>query len=145
MKNCSKCHVSKVEEEFSKNKSKKDGLSSECKQCHRLVRNKYYAQNRDAEKSRVKAGKLKKAQWRDDLKSGLSCKLCREDHPAVLQFHHLDPSQKDFEVSNAIRMGFSKEKIVAEIAKCVVLCANCHFKEHYSLDTSGESLLAGMV
>lgn len=47
-----------------------------------------------------------------------------------MQFHHRDPSQKDFEVSMMV-MGHSRERILDEIAKCDALCANCHLKLHW--------------
>ena len=60
----------------------------------------------------------------------LKCQICGENHPACLDFHH--EGKKDFNVSLAWRDGYSKEKILAEIKKCVVLCSNCHRKLHYT-------------
>ena len=58
--------------------------------------------------------------------AGGACQLCGYDRvPAALQFHHLDPSQKAFELSQrgaAIALDAAR----AEVAKCVLLCANCH-------------------
>ncbi len=65
-----------------------------------------------------------------EYKSKLSCCKCGENHPACLHFHHRDKSTKSFSISDSIRR-FSLEKIIAEIAKCDVLCANCHAKLHY--------------
>ena len=45
-------------------------------------------------------------------------------HYAVFEFHHLDPSRKDADWSELRLQG--KAKIQAELAKCVLLCANCH-------------------
>ncbi len=46
----------------------------------------------------------------------------------VLEFHHLDPTKKDFSISGyKIK---NKMKIFAEIKKCVMLCANCHREYH---------------
>jgi transposase-like protein len=58
--------------------------------------------------------------------AGGKCLLCGfDEHPAALQFHHLDRSQKEFQLS---QRGFTRciEKVRAEAAKCVLLCANCH-------------------
>jgi hypothetical protein len=52
------------------------------------------------------------------------------DHPACLVFHHVDPAVKDLAIADALRRGFAKKRILAEMAKCVVLCANCHIKLH---------------
>lgn len=64
------------------------------------------------------------------LKGG-ACEQCGfDDHPAALQFHHRDPAVKRFTVTTNA-MGSSKkypwEMILEEIAKCDLLCANCHF------------------
>lgn len=141
MKTCSCCKELKPFSDFSLNKSKKSGYSSECKPCHRIKRKRYYESNKTSEKARVKASKeLKRSQY-VELKSKLSCQICSEGHPATLQFHHLDPQEKEFEIADAFWNGLSLEKIKVEIAKCVVLCANCHAKEHYSIREFGKSLL----
>lgn len=65
------------------------------------------------------------------LKENLECERCGENHPATLQFHHRDPQKKDFNLSAAVRDGYGVERIKREVAKCTVLCANCHAKLHY--------------
>src|SRR6266480_2389018 len=64
----------------------------------------------------------------NQLKATLECARCRENHPTTLQFHHCDPQKKDFNLSEAVREGYSIERIKKEVAKCTVLCANCHAK-----------------
>ena len=57
---------------------------------------------------------------------GGACNHCKGSfHPAVYEFHHLDPGQKDFGISlsGATR---SWEATRVELDKCVMLCANCH-------------------
>jgi hypothetical protein len=49
---------------------------------------------------------------------------------AALQFHHRDPSQKDFGLSHK-GVPQSWEKTKKELDKCDVLCANCHFEIHH--------------
>jgi hypothetical protein len=48
-----------------------------------------------------------------------------------LHFHHRDPREKDLELSIAIGRGWAKERILAEVARCEVLCANLHMKHHW--------------
>lgn len=57
-----------------------------------------------------------------------ACEHCGEDDTIVLDFHHQDPALKSFNVSEAIRRKLSLERIEQEIAKCAVLCSNCHRK-----------------
>jgi hypothetical protein len=70
------------------------------------------------------------ADWFVELKRSLFCRRCGEPHPGCLQFHHPDPKAKETSVSQAVRRGWSRKRILAELAKCEVLCANCHAKHH---------------
>ncbi|MEO8972072.1 MAG: hypothetical protein ABI406_10805 [Ktedonobacteraceae bacterium] len=67
----------------------------------------------------------------NQLKATSKCTHCGEDHPATLQFHHRDPQKKEFNLAKAVSDGYSIERIKKEVAKCTVLCANCHAKLHY--------------
>lgn len=59
------------------------------------------------------------------IKMDSGCEICGyNEHPTALEFDHIDPSTKRDKVSNL--MGNSYEVIDAEIAKCRVLCSNCH-------------------
>lgn len=95
---------------------------------------KWYSENRDFHNHqmtiRVKARKEELRIWFRDLKSQMSCARCGEDNPVCLDFHHREPSEKTALVSQVISKGWGKERIMEEIAKCTVLCANCHRKEH---------------
>lgn len=69
-------------------------------------------------------------EWLREYKSTLKCAKCGEDNPATLDFHHLDPSEKELNIGSVISKGWGKDRILKEVEKCVVLCANCHRKEH---------------
>lgn len=49
------------------------------------------------------------------------------DIPAVYDFHHLNPSEKEFSFGKIHR---KFEAIKLELDKCVLLCSNCHRKRH---------------
>ena len=68
--------------------------------------------------------------WFRQFKRGLRCSRCGESHPACLSFHHRDRALKKFDVSYAAAHGYSVAAIEAEIAKCIVLCVNCHLLAH---------------
>jgi len=55
-----------------------------------------------------------------------SCVDCGEKDPLVLDFDHLDPTTKSYNVSALISANYSLEVLEQEITKCVVRCANCH-------------------
>lgn len=48
----------------------------------------------------------------------------------ALEFHHLNPSQKDFTISND---HFKLSEAVEESKKCILLCSNCHKELHDNL------------
>lgn len=57
------------------------------------------------------------------------CAHCGNDDSRVLEYHHLDPGTKLFDLSKWT--AHSRKEIIAEIAKCIVLCANCHRIAHH--------------
>lgn len=63
-----------------------------------------------------------------ELRALMSCARCGLTDPECLDFHHRDPGEKDFAISE--RGGVSFEELLDEMLKCDVLCANCHRKEH---------------
>lgn len=100
----------------------------------REYRRDYYQRNKESEKARISARSKELKQWMRSLKSTLSCSTCGENHPYCLEFHHLDSGEKDMAVSQAIVNGWSKERVLDEISKCQVLCANCHRKVHHPIE-----------
>lgn len=61
---------------------------------------------------------------------GSKCQLCDYNkYPGALEFHHLDPNEKDFNISKARLLSFNLE-IKKELDKCILLCANCHREVH---------------
>lgn len=107
----------------------------------------YAAANRDAAKERARLHRAKDPAYKrlnvgryqldKKMKAvallGSKCNRCGFDHPAALQFHHIDPTQKGFNVTT--KQLASPRKIPwaiieAEVAKCELLCANCHFQHH---------------
>jgi hypothetical protein len=59
------------------------------------------------------------------------CMDCGVQHPPyVMQFDHRDPSTKSFTIGENVSR-FSLDVVLAEIAKCDVVCANCHAERTY--------------
>jgi len=65
-----------------------------------------------------------------DYKGG-NCEKCGYNKCIdALEFHHLDPSEKDFSISDK---SWSLERLKKEVDKCILICANCHRELHYNL------------
>jgi hypothetical protein len=62
---------------------------------------------------------------------GSKCCICGYSKcVSALDFHHLNPQQKDFSPSAARASSSSWQKICDELRKCVMVCANCHREIH---------------
>ena len=73
--------------------------------------------------------KVKK--YLDTIKIGRGCEAegcewCGEFYPEMLDFDHINPNKKRAEISTMYT--HTRENIDKEIAKCRVVCANCHRK-----------------
>lgn len=61
---------------------------------------------------------------------GGKCSVCGYDKCiSALEFHHLNPEEKEFELK-ASREIRSMEEYYKELEKCILLCANCHREAH---------------
>jgi hypothetical protein len=67
-------------------------------------------------------------EWKDKQ----HCLFCKEDTPCVLDFHHLDPKEKDYQIGS-MAPNLSWKSLKRELDKCVILCSNCHRKLHAGL------------
>ena len=101
----------------------------------RRYNREYYRRNREIllarQREKNKRFAENRRRWLVEYKRTLSCVRCGENHPATLTFHHRVTDDKDFEIGNSVWMGVSLKRLLAEIEKCEVLCANCHAKEHF--------------
>lgn len=88
--------------------------------CSVSCRNKYYVQ-----RNRIQT-KLKAIQHK-----GGKCENCGYNKCVdALEFHHSDPSQKEFNLSKKGHT-ISWDRALSEVNKCQLLCANCHRELHY--------------
>lgn len=114
---CIICGIEKSEENtYKKSQKNYKCLSSYCKKCFSK-----YSINRWVEKKK-KFIKYK----------GGKCLICEyNSFYGALEFHHLDPKEKEFDWKK-LRL-FSEKRIKKELDKCILLCSNCHRElEHIS-------------
>ena len=107
-----------------------------CANCHRLRHAGLDERPGDPVVEHRRARKLRAIAY-----MGGCCEGCGYTGPAALfEFHHRDPKTKDFGLSEH---GIPRrwEKIVVELAKCVMLCANCHREVHAGVRELGVALL----
>lgn len=128
MKKCTKCGIEKIEQDFAQ---KNGGRSSRCKSCHNDYYKEYWKRPGTLDKQRERLNKNKKKYIDrnrlivyEALKSG--CIDCSELDIRCLEFDHL--GDKKFNVSRLLSTA-GEDRLRAEIAKCVVRCANCHRKK----------------
>lgn len=128
MKKCSCCKQEKPFSEFHF-RNRAEGLyKHQCIVCDTETRKRTYQKHKEKVIANVRAGSKDTRDWYQNIKSRLSCSVCGESDPACLDFHHLDPSEKESDPSQM--MSHSKKMILEELAKCACLCSNCHRKEH---------------
>ena len=97
---------------------------------HKQKSKEHYQKYKDKYNERNTNQRTRTKNLLDEARS-VGCKCCEETTIACLDFHHLDKNKKDLNVSKM--RGYNDKKVLAEIAKCVVLCSNCHRKVHAGL------------
>jgi hypothetical protein len=70
-----------------------------------------------------------KSEFVKEYKENNPCCKCDEKRWYVLDFHHLDPNTKNFDLGDKSK--FSLKKVKKEIEKCILLCRNCHSEFHF--------------
>ena len=130
-KKCTNClRVKPVDEFHCKKKDvRRNGRCSKCinKYCkthYEKNKEKYKAKARIHNQRYIREGRM----FVRGLKMSNSCVECFESHPDVLEFDHVEPSTKNTDVSYMAQHAYSLKTIEEEIAKCILLCANCHRK-----------------
>lgn len=115
---------------FNRIKSELDKCELLCENCHREVHYELFIERSN--------GKTQRYQWKRNKKreyvehKGGACLLCGYDHyEGALDFHHLNPKEKEFQITHLYYKGLDYLK--AELDKCILVCANCHAEIHAGL------------
>ena len=118
MKQCRYCHQEKPAENF--------GQAA-------TIRGKVYRRHRCTDcKNTLQTKRIQGLRlWVENYKKMRSCERCGYSDYRALTFHHPDKAEKVFAIAEATIIGRSLAAIEREIAKCSLICANCHAIEHY--------------
>jgi hypothetical protein len=123
-KRCSTCKLWKPFEAFNRLTKSGDGRQPSCRECNR----KYHQDHLERHLAQIRARtKRVRAEYQRRIWEYLEahpCVDCGETDPVVLEFDHV--RDKVMEISRMIARAGRWEAIVEEIAKCDVVCANCH-------------------
>jgi len=120
---CPKCEKMIRIENFN-NKNGVIGSSSYCKKC-------------TTEQSLSRMRKLK--QQMVDYKGGCCQKCGYDKYIGALEFHHINPEEKDFNPSHLKKYTFD-DRVKNELDKCVLLCSNCHRETHHEINEKKKEL-----
>jgi len=99
---------------------------------------KKYLERRKSYKKHTRSVKKKNA---INLFGG-KCQICFYDKcQKSLNFHHIDPSLKKFEISKAFcKYPRPDEEVKEELKKCILVCANCHNEIHAGMTEIPENV-----
>ena len=104
-------------------------------ECQCLSCNRFFNYKRKAGGSKIKCNSCHVNDRRFKIRTkilnmyGNKCSICSYDkYKSALQFHHIDPSKKSFQISGAHSRSW--KSIQDELKKCILICSNCHAGIH---------------
>jgi hypothetical protein len=146
-KQCRNCKLEKEISLFGKGNDPKDGKKYWCKDCIKIKErdynktesgkasnkkktDKYRADNLEfcKELSRTNTNRIieENRQFLNNMKN-VPCSICGKSFPPeCMDFDHINPAEKNFEISAALWKTTSRAKVEEEIKKCRIICCYCH-------------------
>lgn len=124
MKVCRKCNTEKSKDDFHKCSKSRDALQHWCKICNKAARMACYRAKPEVQRERSKRAVERNRRFVYDYLMAHPCVDCGNTDPRVLTFDHINGKLKN--ISKMVLDEYSLSKIIDEIRKCEVRCANCH-------------------
>lgn len=122
MKKCNKCLQTKSLDQFHK---RGKGHQPWCKSCKKKDDKIYYDLHKEKWNSYNKEWKKEFWNWYKNLKTE-PCSDCKNTYdPVVMDWDHKPDEIKIQSIADIAR-SCNKEKVLTEIVKCELVCANCH-------------------
>jgi hypothetical protein len=126
---CYGCQTEKDESRFHRETARNDGLATQCKDCRSKHYKRRYVERREHVRVTTAAYKKERRDLIDRAKS-VPCMDCGQSYPPyVMDFDHRDGEVKLNEIARMVKG--SMASLLAEIAKCDVVCSNCHRERTY--------------
>ena len=146
LRKCGRCGELKPLEHFAWHRREKGQRQHYCRPCQSEYGKKHYAANRqryiDLEAQRKRARAQRRMRFLLHYFRTHPCVDCAERDPLVLEFDHL--GNKSFAIGSALP-DYNWERILAEMEKCEVVCANCHRRRTAARLGSVRAMLAQEV
>lgn len=125
---CRSCQRVLPLEEFHRNRSRRDGRQYRCRECNIEANKRWYREHPEARANRMdEYARRRRRRLQQLLLEYLRshrCVDCGEEDPVVLEFDHL--RDKIDNVTRMVVRRLAWSAVLDEIAKCEVVCANCH-------------------
>lgn len=114
-----------------------------CVSCSKTYSQEHYRANKSAYVEKAKKGDRRMRQRNRsavrEILERTGCSDCGEKNIRVLEFDHRNPEEKEINVAQAIGL-WGLKRLQAEIAKCDVVCVNCHKRRTHRLRKTWASL-----
>lgn len=124
LRRCRRCQQELPLSSFAR---KRDGHQAWCRACKKEYDAAWYQANRAKRRAKVRADRYAHGAWMDSLKEGKPCADCGRSYPPyVMEWDHLPGAEKELVLADTRRAAHAKERILAELEKCELVCANCH-------------------
>jgi hypothetical protein len=127
MRTCGRCGAEKPLEEFAWRRKARGQRDNYCRPCRTAYKHEHYSRNRqryiDSARRRREKVVAERSAFLVSFLRDHPCVDCGETDPIVLEFDHL--RDKKFSIGAGIRERPWKA-VLDEMAKCEVVCANCH-------------------
>ena len=118
---------------YQDNKENKTAYNKQYNEDNKKEKTAYNKQYNEDNKKEVVNKRYKRNLEIFEYKGGecAHCKIREPDQLEIYDYHHVDPSTKLHPVCRIMQGPI--ERLIAEVDKCLLLCSNCHRKEHARL------------
>jgi len=104
---------------------KKEIILKEIEKCQILCENCHRKLGKEFNKQKLSHNTTTQ-RWYNEFVVNLKCEICGESDLKCLDFHHINPEEKEDMICNMLNHNSSVDRLCRELNKCRCLCANCH-------------------